>query len=508
MTEITDSRSMVALVQASAALPLMLFSIPMGVLADNFNRRRLMISAQIMMAVSSAALAVFGVMGWLNPVLLLVFTFLVGAGAALHNPAWQSSYGDILKREELPAAVTLNSMGFNLMRSVGPVFGGLIVTVSGVSAAFLVNAVSYFPLITALIRWKPKFAERTLPPEDFMNSLSAGLRYVLMSPNLLKVMMRALLFSGAATAIVALLPLVASEFLGGGALHFGSLLGSFGAGAIIGGLLGPYVRQALGNEWVLRYACLGSAFAAIMLALHHHLLSNYLVLVVAGASWMLALPMFNASFQMAVPRWVLARALSLYHTSLFIGLAVGSLIWGLVADAYGIETALIAAAVVLVLNALLGVVVRCPNFSQDDLAPLYKNTSFDLGVEVSELSGPIRISVEYEIAEIDIPEFLDVLAQRRRIRIRDGARRWSLSRDLHRPEIWIENYQVPTWLAYQLHLERRTKADAAMTERLFKVHKGENPPRVTRMVAQKINLGQANQGSNDNLDEKVLEGTK
>lgn len=508
MTEITDSRSMVAMVQVAAAIPMLFFSIPMGVLADNFNRRRLMISAQIMMAICSTALAVFGLLGWLNPFLLLMFTFLVGSGTALHNPAWQSSYRDILKREELPATVTLNSMGYNLMRSVGPVLGGLIIALGSISIAFLINALSYFPLIAALLRWKPNLPERKLPPEDFTSSLSAGIRYVLMSPNLLKVMLRAFVFGGAATALVALLPLITGELLGGEALRFGSLLGSFGAGALIGGLLSPYMRQAMGNEWVVRWASVGSAFAIAVLALHHALWSNYIVLVIAGACWMFAMPMFNASFQMAVPRWVLARALSLYHTAFFSGLALGSLIWGMVADAYGLEAALLAAAAVLLCNVLIGVVLRFPDFPKDDLAPLYESSRYDLAIEVEELSGPILISVEYEIAETDIPEFLEIAAQRRRIRIRDGARRWSLSRDLHRPEIWIESYRVPTWLAYQLHIGRRTKADAIVTEKLFNLHKGSKHPHVSRMVSQKVGLGGRGQGADDNLRKGTLENSK
>src|SRR5690606_37872625 len=162
-----DSHNMVALVQASTTLPIMVFSIASGALADNFDRRIIMLIAQSGMLVVSLLLAVMAFMGLLNPWFLLLFTFLIACGTALFNPSWQASMGDIVPRQDLPGAVTLNSMGFNMMRSVGPAVGGLIVALAGAGAAFAVNAVSYGPLIAALWRWKPVRPPRQLPRESF-----------------------------------------------------------------------------------------------------------------------------------------------------------------------------------------------------------------------------------------------------------------------------------------------------------------------------------------------------
>lgn len=184
MTTITASEDMVALVQTSTALPIMLFSLISGALADNYDRRRVMLTAQCMMLTVSALLTASALLGWITPWLLLFFTFLIGCGTALNNPSWQASVGDMVPRADLPAAVTLNSMGFNITRSVGPAIGGVIVAAAGAAAAFAVNTLSYLALIYALLRWRPAAPVSTLPREALGSAIFAGLRYVSMSPNL------------------------------------------------------------------------------------------------------------------------------------------------------------------------------------------------------------------------------------------------------------------------------------------------------------------------------------
>jgi MFS family permease len=482
MTTITDSDSMVALVQGATTLPIMLFSLASGALADNFDRRRIMLSAQCLMMAASCLLVLFAVQGWLTPWLLLAFTFVIGCGTALNNPSWQASVGDLVPRDLLPGAVTLNSMGFNMMRSVGPALGGLIVATAGAAAAFIVNAASYVPLIAALAWWKPNRTPSTLPRESFGSAVSAGLRYTAMSPNLLMVMGRGMLFGGAAISVLALLPLVAGDLLGGGALTYGTLLGCFGLGAIGGGFLNARVRERLSNETIVRCACVGFAASCLLLAFSRNVWLSYLLLLPAGACWVLALSLFNVTVQLSTPRWVVGRALSLYQTATFGGMAAGSWLWGAVADAQGAANALVGAGLVLVATALVGLRYRIPEFSSLNLAPLEQFSEPVLKLDLKARSGPIMIMVDFTVAQEDVPAFLGVMADRRRIRIRDGARQWVLLRDLENPEIWTESYHVATWVEYLRHNQRRTKADAEVTERLMKLHRGAERPRVHRMI--------------------------
>lgn len=482
MTTLTTSHNMVALVQASTTLPVMVFSIAAGALADNFDRRSVMLVAQVGMALVSIALAVTGFLGLLTPWLLLTFTFLIGCGTALFNPSWQASMGDIVPREDLPGAVTLNSMSFNMMRSVGPAVGGLIVALAGASAAFALNAVSYLPLIGALWRWKPVRLQARLPRESLGSAMWAGVRYMSMSPNLLTVLFRGFLFGFSAIVILALLPSVAEAYVGGGALVYGTLLGCFGLGAIAGAFLNGRVRQRFSNEVIVRLACLGFALACIGLALSRDPLLSHFVLLPAGACWVLALSLFNVSIQLSSPRWVVGRALSLYQTATFGGMAGGAWVWGMLADATAIDWALGMAALVLVSCGLVGIKLPLPQFDQRDLNPLDTFNEPMLKLDLRPRSGPILIMVDYRIAQNDIPRFLGLMSERRRIRIRDGARQWSLLRDLEQPDLWVESYHVPTWVDYVRHNMRRTKADAENIEHLRALHQGGGLPIVHRMI--------------------------
>lgn len=482
MTTISTSNDMVALVQAATTLPIMIFSLAAGALADNFDRRNIMLVAQILMMVVSAGLAIFAVAGWLTPWLLLAFTFFIGCGTALHNPSWQASMGDLVPREDLPGAVTLNSMSYNLMRSIGPAVGGMIVAIAGAAFAFAINALSYIALIRALSRWKPQRPPRTLPRESFGGAMSAGLRYTAMSPNLLKVMFRSFIFGLAAVAVLALLPLVTRDLVAGGAFSYGIILGCFGAGAIGGAFLNARVRERWGNETIVRAAFLVFALSVVCLAFSRDLWLSCLAVLPAGACWVLTLSLFNVTVQLSTPRWVVGRALSLYQTATFGGMAMGSWIWGLIAEAHGTGSALIASGVVLALGAAVGLRYVLPEFSKLSLDPLDRFNEPTLQLDLRPRSGPILVMVDYEIAQQDVNTFLNLMAQRRRIRLRDGARQWSLLRDLENPRIWSESYHVPTWVEYVRHHQRRTQADAEVFDQLLALHRGEKPPHAHRMI--------------------------
>ena len=483
MTTITDSRDMVALVQASSTLPIMLFSLIAGAFADSFPRRRILLTAQIFMLVVSALLAVFAFAGLLTPWLLLGFTFAIGCGIALNNPAWQASVGDIVPRKDLPAAVVLNSMGFNLMRSIGPALGGVIVQIGGAATAFAVNALSYTFLVGALARWRPTAEESVLPREAIGPAIGAGLRYVSMSPNLMKVMFRGLLFGGSAIACLALLPLVARDLVQGDALTYGFLLGAFGFGAIGGAFLNPRLRERFNNEAIVRGAFIVFAMATLGLGLSREIWLSALVLLPAGACWVVTMSLFNVTVMLSTPRWVVGRALALYQTATFGGMAGGSWLWGSVAQALGSDQALVMSAIALVLAAAVGLRWALPEFGALNLDPLGQFREPVVRLDLASRSGPIVVMIDYQIDQADVPAFLALMADRRRIRIRDGARQWALLRNLQDTGIWTETYHVPTLVEYERHNRRRTKSDAVNIERLRALHRG--PPLRSRLTIER-----------------------
>ena len=370
MTSLTASDTMVSLVQASTTLPITLLALAAGAAADNFERRKVMLVAQIFMCFWSVLLAIAGWFGLLGPWSLLAFTFLIGCGTALNNPAWQSSMLDLVPKEDLAAAVGMNSMGFNAMRSVGPAIGGLIVASLGPSAAFTLNALSYGSVIYALVRWHPKIPERTLPREGLGAAMGAGLRYVAMSPNLMRVMIRAMSFGLCAVTMLALLPVISREVLHGGALTYGVLLGAFGFGAVIAALANARLRARFHNERIIRMGFAGFAVSLATLGLTTSAVAGALALLVAGFGWVLCLSLFNVTVQLSTPRWVVGRVIALYQTAVFGGMAAGSWLWGGIADSLGLLVALMVAAAVMVAGALMGLVAPLPDSTELNLNPL------------------------------------------------------------------------------------------------------------------------------------------
>lgn len=482
MTSISTSADQVALVQASTTLPIMLFSLVSGALADNFNRRTLMLIAQCFMLVVSVALAAAAYADVMTPWLLLAFTFLIGCGTALHNPSWQAAVGDMVPRSEVPAAVALNSMSFNLTRSVGPAIGGAIVAAAGAAAAFAANAVSYVALIVVLFRWKLETPVSTLPRESLGLAISAGLRYVAMSPNIEKVLLRGFVFGLTAISTLALLPLVARDIIQGGPLLYGVLLGAYGVGAIGGAFLGGRLRGVISNEWIARIGFVAFAVSAVVQALSTAAWLSCVGLLIGGASWVLTLAMFNVTVQLSTPRWVVGRAMSLYQMATFGGMALGSWVWGVVAESRGPAEALLASAALMLVGAGLGFVIRLPDHAELNLDPLNRWREPNVALDLKARSGPIVIAIEYVIREADLHEFLDAMAERRRIRRRDGARQWTLARDLENPEIWTETYHTPTWHEYVRHNLRTTHSDAVIGDTLRRLHSGAAPIKVRRMI--------------------------
>ncbi|WP_136163209.1 MFS transporter [Sphingomonas flavalba] len=482
MVSLTGSPQMVALVQASTTLPIMLLSLCAGAVADNLDRRKVMLSAQAFMLVVSAGLALCTWGGLLSPWLLLVFTFLIGCGTAFNGPAWQASVGDMVPRPVLPGAVAFNSMGFNIARSLGPAVGGLIVAAAGAAAAFLANALSYVGLIVVLARWRPNLPPRLLPRERLGVAMAAGLRYVAMSPSLRVVMLRAALFGIAASAIPALMPLVARDLMAGGPLVYGMLLGGFGIGAVGGALATVRLRRSMSTERIVRIASLALAVGAVVTGASRWMPLTIAALMLAGSGWVLALSTFNVTVQMASPRWVVARGLALYQMAAFGGMAAGSWVFGLIAEGDGVAIALFAAAIVQAAGVLIGFRLPLSQVEDLNLDPLRRWTEPETAVPVEPRTGPVVITIEYRIAPGDVMAFLKVMAERRRIRRRDGARHWTLLRDLADPMLWIERYHVPTWLDYVRHNQRRTHADADNSAQLFALHAGPNPPVVHRLI--------------------------
>lgn len=482
MMVMTSSETMVALVQAMVTMPVMLGAVLAGVLADSFDRRLIMLTAQVFMLAVSAALAFLSFAGLVTPEWLLIFTFLIGCGTALHNPCWHSSVGDIVGREDVAAAVALNSVGMNINRSVGPAIGAVIVGLAGVAFAFAVNAASYIAMIAALLSWRRRSERRNTPRERFGGALMSGFRYFLMSPHLIMTTFRAFLFGLAGICLQALSPIVAENRLDGGVYAYGVLLGAFGLGAVAGMGAATRTRARFSAESICRAGFLLFGACCCTVAFSDWMPVVVLSYFAAGACWLNVVSLMNATVQLSTPRWVLGRILSIYLAGIFGGMTVGSYAWGVASEAHGIPLALLAAAGILIIGAAWGLLFPLPVTEARNLDPsnAFNAPAVDLALE--RRSGPIMIALQYRIAPQDEPEFLHIMARFGRVRKRDGARTWSLYRDLEHTDVWIEQYKLPTWTDYLRHHERRTGEDHELARQLKALSRDGTGPEVRRLI--------------------------
>ncbi len=478
---------MVTLVQASITLPIVLLALIAGALADAFDRRVLMIIAQSFMLIASAALAILAYLGVLTPWLLLAFTFLIGCGAALNAPAWQASVGAMVPREVVPSAIAVNAMGFNLARSLGPALGGLIVAVAGAAAAFAANAISYVGLIVVLVRWRTPREPRLLPREPLGRAIMSGVRYVAMSPRIKSSILRGFVTGLGASAVSALMPLLAQEKGGSGPAAYGLLLGAFGVGAIGGAMFSQRLRLAFSNEIVVRGTLGCSAAGIAVLATGPTLSAAMLAMTLCGAGWVIIVSILNAIVQMSSPRWVVARALSLYQMAIFGGLALGAGVWGVVTERSDVSSALWLAAAVQVICIILGRWRPMPGNEEMQLDLI----NFDepvVAFQIEGRSGPVVVTIEYRISDGDLIPFLKIMAERRKIRLKNGALKWSIARDLSEGNLWIERYHCPTWVEYIRHNRRFTCDDQDIGDRLKNLHQGPGEPVVRRMIERQTGI--------------------
>ncbi|NMN05623.1 MULTISPECIES: MFS transporter [unclassified Novosphingobium] len=358
MTELTRSHVLIALVQASSTLPILLLGLLAGGIADNFDRRRVMIWAQSAMLVVSAVLAVLGYRGMLGPLSLLVLTLMVGMGTAINQPAWQASVRLQVGKADLPQAIALNAMSANLARSAGPALGGMMISILSVSAAFAANALSYIGMLVVLARWRPE--ARAPQRQPMLASIKVGVAFCAGSVPIRKVLLRGAMFGFGASAFQALMPAVAHDTLAGTELDYGLMLGSFGVGSIVNALWVTRARRRFGAEAIVSGATVVFLGALLLLAQATTLAAAIVAGFVAGSGWVAAMTSLNVAMQLRSPEAILGRCLSLYQAITFGSMALGAWAWGWIADQRGLAFALHAAAAWLALNLVLRLFVPMP----------------------------------------------------------------------------------------------------------------------------------------------------
>ena len=482
VTDLSPSPAAVAMIQAASTLPIFLLAIPAGVLSDILDRRRFLIVIQIWLGVVSAVLAFLAWTGSVSVTALVVLTFFGGAGAALAMPTWQAITPELVPRAEIKGAVALNSLGFNIARAIGPAIGGLVLAAFGAAVTYGLDVLTYVLVIAALLWWKREHGADDGLREQFGGALRAGLRYAWASHDLHRILWRAVLFFACASAVWALLPIVARQELGGGPGFYGLMLGGVGAGAIVGAVLLPRVRARLGQDRLVLIASLVTATSTAALALTNAPMLGLVATLVLGIAWIAVLTTLNATMQGILPNWVRGRGLAIYLMVFNGAMAAGSLGWGAFAQAIGTDAALLAAGASLAITAALAYRAPLPS-GEADLTPSMHWPEPALAAPVAYDRGPVMVTVTYRIRPADRGAFvgeLDRLSEERR---RDGAYAWGVAEDAADPERVVEWFFVESWAEHLRQHRRVSKRDADIQTEVRRFHQGPGDPVVAHFLS-------------------------
>jgi MFS family permease len=488
MTSLDPNALIVSMVQVVNSLPMFLFAIPAGALADIVNQRRFLIFGESTITIVSTAFAALVWLHLITPGRLLLFSFIVTVGSAMTAPAWQSVVAQLVPKPDLPSAVAANSVGINVSRAVGPALGGVIVGAFGITAPFWLDAFSNIGVIAALIWWRvPKKSGSSLPPESFGSAIRTGIRYARYNSYLKATLIRTIAFFVFGSAYWALLPLVARTQIAGGPALYGVLLGAIGASAVGGAFLLKWLRATLGADFLVAAASLGSAIAMALFALAHQPATAVVASLVAGASWIAAVSSLNVSAQVALPEWVRGRGLAMYVTVMFGALTIGSAIWGQLAVIAGLPASLLVAAAGAVIGVFLTRTWKLQTGADVDFSPSMHWPDPVTTHAIEADRGPILVTVEYRIDPKDRKAFLHAIGQHSLERRRDGAYDWGIFEDPADEGRFVETFLTDSWLEH-LRLHRRvTEADRISEREVRRFQIGE-PPKTTHLIGVRRDL--------------------
>jgi len=482
MATLTTSALMVALVQTASTVPSLLFGLFAGALADIVDRRRVVMLTQILLLSATLVLGVATLADLIGPISLLALTFVIGVGFTFYIPAQQALVNDLVPRADLPPAVALAAVAFNVARSVGPALAGAIAAWLGSGVALMVSGVFFFAMIFALRGWPTQ--ERAIPgvPETVLSGVQSGLRYLRHSPPLRSFVIRNLSFTICASSLWALLPVIARDQLQLGAGGFGVLLGFFGAGAIVGALWIPRHLRKMSLNAVVTGGVLVWAVAALAIAFAPDLFVAIAGTCAAGAAWVSVMASLSAGTQSSAPGWVRARAVATNLVAMQASLALGSVIWGGVAATAGTKVALSASVTVMMLLFVLSHRVRVALGNEADVTMGVQPPELSIAVEPMPDDGPVLIQVEYRIDADDRTAFLRAIRAIEVIRRRNGASSWRVFRDLEDDGRFVERFVITSWAEYTRQRQRMTVSDRELQDRVTRLNLSHVPIRVSRLI--------------------------
>ena len=482
MTTLTPSALMVALVQTASTAPTIFVGLFAGTLADLVDRRKLIIINMLVLSATTLLLGVATLFGFANPALLLFMTVIVGASFTFYLPAQSASVNELVSREELPPAIALAAVAFNVARALGPALAGLVAAVVSSGAALIMSSTFFMVMILAVRKWKPQ--PRALPgvPETLMSGVMSGVRYMRHSVAMRTVIIRSFAFTSCASALWALLPVIARDQLHMGAGGFGLLFTGFGTGAVIGALAVPGQIKKKSLNKVVTLGVILWALATVLIAATEYTPLALLGTACAGMAWVNVHASLSAGLQSTAPAWVRARAVAIGLISVQASMAIGSVIWGTLASTVGTHIALFVSAGVLAVLQIFNRNVRVRMGTEADVTPHTQLPTLTIADEPEPADGPVLIQIEYRVEAEHRADFLKLIQRLEPMRRRNGATSWRVFRDLAEEGRFVERYILASWGEYVRLRNRMTMTDRKHLEDVEQHQKADAPIRVSRLI--------------------------
>ncbi len=476
LVETAHSSALVAWVQTATLIPVLFLALPAGALADSYNRRSILLGSTIASTVLAAALAVLAYTEQLSSWSLLAMLFLLGAANAFTLPAWQSIQPELVSRNELPAASSLNGVTVNVARAVGPALAGFLVAASGPALVFALNAASFTLVIAALLAWQ-RPPQKQLLRERMIPALGAGVRYTRFGRIVRRILLRVALFAIPGSALWALLPSVAADRLGLGSSGYGILLAALGVGALVAVVVLPKIRARVSDNVVL--AASSVAFAAATVGAAELPVGGVVaLLLVGGFAWLSSLAMLNALMQLSLAQWVRGRGLAIYSLVFLGAQGAGAFVWGLASSWLGPEASLLIAAAMLIVTGLSviwwGLQPRTAKLDFSMVTMEYGDP--DRVFEPAQANLPVHIAVQYLVPEANENDFVEAMNRVERARRRTGAYEWHLNRRAgsEKADTFVEEFSVASWDEYKAQVTARwTAADSGVLAEALDLIEGE-----------------------------------
>ena len=483
MTTLNPSPAVVTLVQAATTLPVFCFALFAGALADRLDKRRMLLAINLVLGSIVTLLAFLVWQGSMTPLLLLLFTLAIGTGAAFMAPAWQAIVPQLVSHSELKPAIALNSMGINISRAIGPALAGVLIASFGLAAPFAMNALSFLVILGALFLWKPPQAAPKRNHGSILSDMATGLRHVRNNEAMLATAIRAAAFFLFASAYWSLLPLIARGAENGGAELYGTLMALIGFGAVSGALLLPRIQRRWSADAIVIGGTATTALALIVMALFASPYALMAAALLGGTSWIAVLTSFNVSAQTSLPDWVRARGLAVFLMVFFGSMSLGSVVWGQIASAVSISTALLIAAgglaigVAVTRNFHIGMGEAIDHSS----ASVWPEAPAKLAEHSDDQQA--MVTVQYRVSSDDRDAFVALVRTASKERLRNGATRWFIHQSVEEPELWLETFHLPSWAEHLEQHKRVSVSDVDQQAELRALDRSEGGPVVKHFIA-------------------------